>query len=119
MARLTPAQALARARRGVAFLDRKMPGWRRKVRRTRLRMEKGYIDRFVVEDCGCILAQLDAERHGGDGYYSRGAGQLGIDPTGVRAVSLGLVLRGPDSRNQEYEVLTDAWRIALREPAGA
>lgn len=119
MARLTPDVALARARRGIAFLDRKAPGWRRKIRRARLDLSK---PEYSPEGhgCGCVLAQLDAARRHDLGWYARGANAVGVRPGSPRAVTLGFEVRAALSAQQtmDYAVLTDAWRTALREPAG-
>lgn len=42
-------------RRGARLLDRHRPGWWRRVRTTRLRMDLGFLDR---NGCGCVLAQV-------------------------------------------------------------
>lgn len=103
---------LARARRGAAWLDKKLgPGWRRKIRCSRLQMSRGWMGHSYGE-CGCILAQLDAASHDdGSGFYSRAAEKLGI--VGERTpVTLGFVV----ASDSIYAELTEAWRVVLREP---
>lgn len=95
-------KALERARRGAAWLDKKLgKSWRRKIRRRKLKMSKGVCP--SPGDCGCILAQLY-------GRYEEGANALGMsDPYGNRAVALGFYSHGG------YADLDEAWRQVLRE----
>lgn len=104
MAMLTEKQAITRARRGAAFLDKKFGsrGWRRRIRRRDLHMESGMYQ--GQGDCGCILAQL---------YGEYDAETVGL--TEHKAAVLGFVAAAePYSKN--YERLTSAWKKVLREP---
>ena len=66
----------SRVKRGAKHLDRLMPGWARKVRIRDLSMKRGLYS--GKGDCGCILAQLDADD--GTGEWTRGAKSiLGVD----------------------------------------
>lgn len=102
---------LERARRGAAWLDAKLPGWRRKIRRRKLDMEMGYME---PGDCGCVLAQLDFKRGkplpGGHsdpvGSYSRLAEELDLRSP----VKLGFIA----GFGYTYDDLTEAWREVLR-----
>lgn len=109
---MTKRTALARARRGAKFLDKKLPGWRKQIRVTRLDLSKGLYDPARRGSCGCILAQIDATRtHTGN--YTGGAKKIGIEPWGDDAVRLGF--RDGD----DYATLTEAWREILREESAA
>ena len=59
---------LRSARRGAAFLDRHVPGWRRMIRLSRLDMTEPFYsastDPFGRGRCGCVLAQLSAYAEG-------------------------------------------------------
>ena len=107
-------KALERARRGAAWLDKKLgPGWRRKIKRRKLDMSGGG---FSSGGCGCIMAQLDkAYGRRARGTYGDGVRNLlGISPWGRRIVALGLDV--PLPRNDyDYDELTQAWRQVLRE----
>ena len=116
--------ALTRARRGAAYLDRKLGrAWRRTIRRSRLDMASSTY-RVVRPGpglhfgrCGCIMAQLDAHtpERKGIGSYADGVEKLaGFDPTGSTAVRLGFF-----STTAEYAELTEAWKTVLREPVSS
>jgi hypothetical protein len=109
---MSAAKNIERARRGAAWLDEKLGrGWRRKIRRKRLRMETGYMHRG---ECGCILAQLDLARSGdGTGDFTRLAEDLGM----TALVSHGFVAHGAADGLTRYDELTEAWREVLREDA--
>lgn len=100
--------ALARARRGAAFLDKKLGrGWRRKIKRSKLNLDAGcFPSQWVNPGCGCVIAQLDEE-----GSYSHGAQVLGFRAYSTEATNLGF-LNGSGIPN---EVLTDAWKQVIRE----
>lgn len=108
--------ALARARRGAAFLDKKMgsKSWRRKIKRSRLDMQAGGFRPWQTGSCGCILAQLDPRSPDDSfmddhGYFAM-RHRLGIN--GARVVTLGFDVgdRGP-----HYEDLDAAWKQVIRE----
>ena len=99
---MTTRTALTKAKRGAAFLDAKLGrGWRRKIRRRDLDMQR-YT--YFKGECGCILAQLH-------GDYGTGADTLGISD--AECVTLGLE-QGPGA---SYGELTEAWLEVLREKA--
>lgn len=102
------ALALARARRGAAFLDKKMgKQWRRRIKRTKLNLDAGrFPSKRVHPGCGCVIAQLDEE-----GSYSHGAEALGFRAYSPQATKLGF-LSGEGVPNS---VLTDAWKQVIRE----
>lgn len=118
MKKLTPELALTRARRGIEFLNRRRPGWRKLIKPSRLDMARGGMN-ARRGSCGCILAQLDLQVSGhGFGFYARGAETVGVNPVGRRAVALGF--RNSDDSgqmNRDYALLTEAWRQALAEEA--
>lgn len=118
------ASALSRARRGARYLDGKLgKGWRRRIRRRRLDM--GAPVYLGETGCGCVLAQIDAAlrtpkgklelvRCGldeGGGWYSSGAGRVGLDPYSERAEALGFLAR----EDEDYGPLNAAWRKVLAE----
>jgi hypothetical protein len=100
------AQTLTRARRGAKFLDKKLgTGWRKKIKRRKLDMALGTIDR---NGCGCIVAQLFP----GSGYVE-GLDKLGINPWAERDEKLGF----DTSASESYDELAEAWLQVLREKA--
>jgi hypothetical protein len=105
---VTKRTALARAKRGAAYLDEKLGrGWRRKIATTRLDMERGRCTRSARGSCGCILAQLAPESDYGERTYASGAESVGINPWGDEARRLGFFT------DDSYKPLTDAWREVL------
>lgn len=92
--------ARRRVAKGIAFLDERLPGWRRIVDRRRLDLSE--CDR-------CIVGQIF------DGF-DRGRGILGL--TASEAERLGFLIRQPadasDDRIAEvYRPLTEAWREVI------
>lgn len=101
MARLTKERAASRVVRGVRWLDKNFPGWRDRVRITKLNMRYGRVR--LDDGCGCILAQVN-EDHGG--YFS--IADARSDRWGVR---LGFCA-GDDEA--DYRVLDEAWKDEIR-----
>lgn len=105
---MTKRTAAARVRRGIEFLDRRAGSWRRKVSRTRIKMESGGYQRGRG-DCGCILAQIDAppsHSHRYGSYYQM-ADKLGLSENDC----LRLGFAADDDAG--YAALTEAWKEAL------
>ena len=69
--------------RGVAFLNKKVPGWHEEIDLDRLDMNSGSFDKSIAPEhlggCGCIMAQVHA-------HIARGIGNY---PTGFYLVSIG------------------------------
>lgn len=116
------------AARGAKFLDKKKPGWHRKVKITKLDMYVGEIGPLIGE-CGCVLAQLDAADRGGkEGEYYRLVDQFEINPD--EGEFYGFCLphqdvepsraiweewgRLIDQRTRRWAELTEAWRDEIR-----
>lgn len=108
---MASAKNIERARRGAAWLDAHLGrGWRRKIRRRSLRMDRGQVR---PGECGCILAQLDLAEGYSVGSFSRFA-----DSIGLRAlIRYGFVAASSNDDQAQYADLTEAWREVLREPA--
>lgn len=106
---MTRRTALARARRGAAFLDTRYKTWRKKINPERLDLAQGtYYPRGV--ECGCVLAQLDAGfRNSFFGSFSDRSMRLGLSDT--EDEKLGFTAEDLN----DYPVLTDAWRKVLTE----
>ena len=116
--------ALTRARRGAAYLDRKLGrAWRRRIRRSRLNMGNSCFrvdagPTAFLGRCGCIFAQLDASQphKEGVGYYAEGVEELAtFDATGSTACRLGFLTSGQKDA-PTYAELTEAWKTVLRDP---
>lgn len=73
-------------------------------------MEEGLYTPTNFYSCGCVISQLSRT-----GRYSDGMESLGLDPDGVRAVALGLIVGRDDT---EYTHLTRAWLDEIAARAG-
>jgi len=95
----TTRTALAKAKRGAAFLDEQLRrGWRRKIRRRELDMGSGIYSRG---ECGCVLAQLYDD-------YTVGLEELGINAVEEKRLGFNSSCRA------RYSELTEAWLEVLR-----
>lgn len=95
-------ELLRRARRGAAYLDKRLGrGWRRQIRRRRLNMGMGAPG---PNGCGCILTQLY-------GSYERGGDELDLNLDSGAPGRLGFYT----AKYDDYEPLTEAWLTVLRE----
>ncbi len=85
------------AARGAKWLDKRLPGWSRKVKRRKVRME---------DDCGCILGQIG-------GSFSTMVDELDLDLD--QTIRYGFML-DDDMRplDEPWKDLTDAWRDELK-----
>lgn len=98
MKHVSDATVRERVRRGIAWLNDRAHGWRRKV---------------VVKDldlsnpCGCVLGQIEVEDAGGD--YYRFCHENGLDEQ--QAVRLGF----ESGQTVRYPTLTRIWKEELRK----
>jgi hypothetical protein len=92
----------AEVQRGIALLDQKVPGWRKRIDLDRLDMIMGLPD---STGCGCILTQVF-------GNYWRGLRLLDFDGLDGGDDDYGFDVAGRDA-NESYHDLTAAWRRAL------
>lgn len=91
--------------RGVAVLDRKRPGWWKKIKLTKLDMSSGMYDE-AYGSCGCILAQLAP-----DGDYDTGVDRL----TRAADKDEWATRRGFMAEPDFYAYLTRKWKQVIRE----
>lgn len=98
------ALALTRAERGAAYLDKRMPGWWRNIKRMELDMSSGWY--VKGEHCGCILAQLCGE-------YGAGAEHFGLKADSPTTVRLGFTVTAYPTR-APFRRLTAAWKKVIQ-----
>lgn len=99
------AKPLTRARRGAAFLDKKLGrGWRRRIRRRDLDLSAGVYE--GPGSCGCVLAQLSFV-----GDFKIEAELLGLDDLAIERYGFDI----EEDTDDKYDELTEAWRVVLRE----
>ncbi len=121
----------AEVARGVALLDEHEPGWRQRIDVQRLDMSEPTYSRRVSHACGCVLAQLDPNRHGlwDDGWYEHEAMRLmraASAPDGtdlhdwavVHGFTLRVIPHADDDAATQWSALTEAWRRALAQGPG-
>lgn len=97
MAATTQEQARKRVAAGVAFLDKKSPGWRKKI-------DLRYFN--VASGQQCVLGQLH-------GSYGNGIRALGLKARLFRekdTVRYGFTSMGGPS---DFRLLTEEWKLAL------
>jgi hypothetical protein len=92
---------LNRAARGAKLLDQMRPGWARRTKIKKLKMDQGWIDN---KGCGCVLAQE---------FCTFGTGLAALDVYEVG--KFGFVA---DS-DPEYAVLDEAWKDEIRKRRAA
>jgi len=124
----------ARVARGIAVLDERMPGWDVLIDLDLLDLDEGVHDPEESE-CGCVLAQLDYNRHilhgdtermpspyshfAGEGTYNCGlwhlTGLIAEVPAQSREAAAWAREHGflDDSLHGDGDELTQAWRDAI------
>ena len=104
-----------RAAAGATVLDEKYGrGWARKIKLRRLDQTVGGFDPNDGSACGCIAAQLDADRRNTYGSYSAEVSRLFGRGMSLKAVQYGFNIAPDEPFTTAYSGLTEAWKDEVR-----
>jgi hypothetical protein len=112
-----------RVEAGAEFLDAKAPGWYWQVNPERIRMSEGSYDNTPradahgkrVYECGCVLAQWDANTRVGEGRgkYNTALRNLGIYDMSADEYGFTILSDVGSVRDATWDELDELWKEAI------
>ena len=101
------ADVATRVARGMAVLDRELPGWWQRINLDRLDMAGATYFPPRPTSCGCILAQVNALPDRDGNYFDQRDALAGEDEADIAGWA------EDHGFNGQYEELEQAWRRAI------